>query len=163
MGKSFFILTALGLASTMGACAPTSRTYCFKSDSIVGVDALNDPDVTVDRAQQQIIERGKSMGLTVRESSPHRLVLVGAEGAALGVGKDNADAGIAETRRVIARAEFNRTDSALRYRYWIELDGKAPANTTAAHEKRMAAGLLAIREVFERPLQFDMEKMKPAR
>lgn len=148
-----------GVWLVASGCAPVTR-YAITNETVVDSRAVGDPEDVIDRAKAEIIARGRNMGLVLRESAPNRIVLTEADVAGpLSAHRAAAAAadGISDNRSAVATAEFSHGSGIIRYRYWVRLVGATPKNTTPAHEARMAAAILAIREVFEKPLETNMD------
>lgn len=139
-------------ACSMTACSKAGRgMHSLYSEATVNRIAVDDARAVVDRAKQQIVARGQELGLTVTEAAPDRLVVTAARAPA-----STGPSRMADERMVTGTAEFKITAGSISYRYWVDLGGKPPQNTTAAHEKAVLAGIFALRGVFDRPLEIDI-------
>jgi len=142
----------LAAACSLTACSNAGRgTHSLYSEATVNRIAVEDARAVVDRAKQQIVSRGQELGLTVTESAPDRLVVTAARAPA-----STGPSKMADERTVTGTAEFKITSGSISYRYWVDLSGKPPRNTTAAHERAVLAGIFALRGMFDRPLEIDI-------
>lgn len=151
------------LAALPGCITATDK---FDTRAVVTPEPSIDVAAVVRRAKGQIIRRGGQLGLTIKEDTPGRLVLTSV--SAPGVGDRAAGAGgmggaspmVNDNRRIFAVAKFRTVNRTIEYRYNVQLRGQRPANTTDEHERDVLAGLFAVREIFEQPLNVDVKAVR---
>jgi len=153
IGRSIPVSAALCVlaACALTACNKGGRgAHSLYTEATVSRNAFDDARAVVDRAKQQIIARGQELGLTVTETAPDRLVVTAARApASIGASR------MADERTATGTAEFRVSAGNINYRYWVDLSGKPPQNTTPAHEQAVLAGIFMIRGVFDRPLDIN--------
>lgn len=159
---AFLTLTTIALA--LPACSSGSMhpDHAFTTHAFVTSAAGIDESDVIHRGIDQIINRGKSAGFVIEETSDRLVTLVSTTATPTGAPSGSADT-IEDHRRVVARAEFRTNHDGIQYDYSISLRGSRPEHTTAEHERNVIAGLFMIREVFERPLDVDLSAYHIAR
>jgi hypothetical protein len=150
-------------AAALAACSsgPMHRDHSFTTRAYVTAAAAIDQDAAVRRGIDQIIARGLEAGLVLEETSDRRVVLTSTTATPGGAAPEST--AINDTRRVVARATFHTTRSGIEYQYHISLRGSRPDPTNPAHEKAVVAGLFMVRQVFERPLDVDLDAIRTAK
>ena len=155
---------ALAGSALLAACSNSGfgqRDHAFTTHAFVTSAANIDEDAAVRKGIDQIIQRGIEAGLVIEETSDRRVTLTSTT-ATPGASTDSAGA-IEDTRRVVARGEFRTTSAGISYDYHISLRGSRPKHTTEAHERNVVAGLFMVRQVFERPLDVDLDQIRSTR
>ena len=153
----FALLGLAGSAAIMTLPGCITATDKFETRAVVTPEPSIDVPAVVRRSKDQIIRRGGQLGLVIKEDKPGKLVLtsVSAPGVSGGASSD-----IRDDRRIFATANFRTVNRTIEYRYSIQLGGARPANTTDAHEREVLAGLFAVREIFEQPLNIDVKAVR---
>lgn len=162
--RHLWISIALAGSALLASCSSSGlghRDHAFTTQAFVTAAADIDEDAAVRKGINQIIQRGIEAGLVIEETSSRRVTLTSTS-ATPGASAASADA-IEDTRRVVARGEFHTTSAGISYDYHISLRGPRPQNTTAAHERNVVAGLFMVRQVFERPLDVDLDLLRDTR
>lgn len=156
----FLGVVAMGL----GGCTSASmhRDHSFTTRAFVTAAAEIDEDAAIRRGIDQIVERGRAAGLVLEETSDRRVVLVSTTATPGAPAATSAGTGVHDERRVVAQADFDTTRGGIEYRYHVSLRGARPADTTVAHERNVVAGLFMVRQVFERPLDVDLDATRTA-
>ena len=105
-----------------------------------------------EKAKAQLLELADTYGLETRYSGKDRLVFVAQAPNYTVIQPDGAVEERADTRIVKIEVLFGKELGTRAYRYYCRVVGGEPAHFTAEHRARFALSLLAVREIFEKPL-----------
>lgn len=151
------LLAGLAALATLPGCI--TATDKFDTKAIVTPEPSIDVPAVVRRAKDQIVRRGGQLGLTIKEDKPGKLTLMSVAPAGIQTGA-SAPSSIKDDRRIFAVATFRTVNRTIEYTYSVQLQGQRPANTTDQHEREVLAGLFAVREIFEQPLNIDVKAVR---
>lgn len=104
----------------------------------------------------QVTDAARAAGLTLTESDPRRLVFVTQAPNWTGQDADGNPVERADSRRITVELEMGGVHGVETYRYRATIAGEEPGGFTPEARARLGRALVALREVFEQPLERDL-------
>jgi hypothetical protein len=147
----------LALAGLLGAgLAGCSTTHQF--DGMVRYGNLMSPagaDDATAGAKAQLIATAESYGLELRYEGKHRLRFVAGAPTYTVTQPDGEVEERVDPREVHVEAKFDEHAGRNTYRYYCWVEGSEPVHFTDEDRARFGLALLAVREIFEKPIATD--------
>lgn len=152
--RTAFTLSAmLALSTGLIGCAHTHQfSGMLRYGNLMSADAATS---ATEAAKQQIIEMAESYGLETRYNGESKLHFVAQAPSYSVTQPDGAIEERFDTRTV--HVEVHLSDRAGRhtYRYYCRVEGVEPTSFSDEDRSRFGLALLAVREIFERPIETD--------
>lgn len=147
--------SACALAAELVACAPTNQfSSVMRYGNLLSPAAADDARSA---ARAQLLERAEAAGLEPELVTDGVLRFrMGAPDYTV-VSADGSAQTLEDPRVVIVEARFDDTLGANVYRYACRVRGSEPAGFSDENRARFGLSLVALREVFETPIQMHLE------
>jgi hypothetical protein len=150
------VLMIAGLATLAAAATGCARSLQFSGALHYG-NLMAEPtaDDATEAAKAQLLSLAESYGLEVRQAGKDTMHFVARAPAFTVTQPDGAVEERADTRVVHVKAQFGEELGRNAYRYYCWVEGVEPAAFTDDDRARFGLALLAVREIFEKPIATD--------
>lgn len=146
------LLAALSGLALTGCARSLQFSGALRYGNLMNEGAAHE---STDAAKAQLLSLAESYGLEVRHAGDETLHFVAKAPTYTVTQPDGAVEERADTRIVHVKAQFGEGLGRHAYRYYCWVEGAEPATFTDDDRARFGLALLAVRELFEKPIATD--------